>query len=78
MKKLLSLVFACGIVIAGHAQVPSADTVIVQLAKSSKLTFTMEDKSDLEILEHYDFEAKFIDVKLISTVLIEHKDAHVI
>jgi hypothetical protein len=43
------------------AQEPS-DTVIVELAKTSRVIFTIKDRSDLEILKHYDFQQLFEDV----------------
>lgn len=39
-----------------------ADTVIVSLAKTSRVVFTIEDRSDLELLKHYDFQALFTDI----------------
>ncbi|MBT1702374.1 hypothetical protein [Chryseosolibacter indicus] len=39
-----------------------ADTVIVPLAKTSQIIFTIKDKSDLEILKHYNFQAMFEDI----------------
>lgn len=43
-------------------QAQTADTVTVDLAKTSKLVFTMQDRSDLEALKQYDFEALFADM----------------
>jgi hypothetical protein len=40
----------------------SSDTVIVELAKTSRVVFTIKDRSDLEILRHYDFQQLFQDV----------------
>lgn len=39
-----------------------SDTVIVELAKTSRVIFTIKDRSDLEILKHYDFQQLFQDV----------------
>ena len=39
-----------------------ADTVIVELAKTSKLMFTMQDSSDLGLLREYDYDALFEDI----------------
>jgi hypothetical protein len=39
-----------------------SDTVIVSLGKTSKVIFTMEDRSDLEILKHYNFQDLFQDI----------------
>ena len=44
------------------AQVNRPDTVVVELARSSKLVFTMQDSTDLFQLKHYDFEALFQDI----------------
>jgi hypothetical protein len=44
-----------------HAQ-QKTDTVIVSLAKTSKVVFTIEDRSDLDLLKHYDFQALFTDI----------------
>jgi hypothetical protein len=50
-------------------KIEKADTVIVPLAKTSKVVFTIEDRSDLEILKHYNFQDLFQDIirKLEST-----------
>src|SRR5688500_17540160 len=39
-----------------------ADTVIIPLAETSKIIFTLGDPADLEILQHYNFQALFNDV----------------
>jgi hypothetical protein len=39
-----------------------ADTVIVSLAKTTRVVFTIEDRADLELLKHYDFQALFRDI----------------
>lgn len=39
-----------------------ADTVVVNLAKTSRMVFTIKDKSDLEQLKQYDFQAMFDDI----------------
>jgi hypothetical protein len=38
------------------------DTVIVELANSSRLIFTIKDRKDLPILRQYDFQALFTDI----------------
>lgn len=38
------------------------DTVIISLANSSKIIFTMEDRNDIDILKHYNFQELFMDV----------------
>ena len=47
----------------GRAQSKN-DTVIVNLASSSKIIFTVTDRSDLEVLKHYDFKRLFDDIIL--------------
>ena len=44
------------------AQENPADTVIVPLAETSKIIFTIGNPDDLEILRHYDFQALFDDI----------------
>jgi hypothetical protein len=44
------------------AQVNRPDTVVVELARTSKLVFTMQDSNDLFQLKHYDFQALFEDI----------------
>lgn len=48
--------------VVSHAQEKAADTVIVPLAESSKIIFTVGDPADLEILRHYNFQALFDDI----------------
>ena len=62
MKKILCIVIGVFVSTAIFSQASTTDTVIVQLARTSQLVFTMEDKSDLEILQHYDFQALFEDM----------------
>jgi hypothetical protein len=38
------------------------DTVIVELGKSSKVIFTVQDRADLEVLKHYNFQDLFQDI----------------
>ena len=38
------------------------DTIIIELAKTSKVIFTIQDRADLETLKHYDFQALFQDI----------------
>ncbi len=47
---------------AAHAQDQKADTVIVPLARTSQIIFTIHDRSDLEILRHYNFQGLFEDI----------------
>ena len=57
-----------------HAQEESADTVIVPLAETSKIIFTIRDRSDLEILKHYNFQELFNDIlrKLEESEVVEN------
>lgn len=48
--------------VSAGAQVQPADTVIVPLGRSSKIIFTIEDRRDLEILRHYNFQELFNDI----------------
>ena len=61
MKKFLfTLILVTGVTMTKAQQ--TSDTVIVELAKTSRVIFTIKDKSDLEILKHYDFQQLFQDV----------------
>jgi hypothetical protein len=57
-RHLLLLLFLLGVAGAAQAQ----DTVIISIAKTSKIIFTIEDREDLEILKHYNFQDLFTDV----------------
>lgn len=46
------------------------DTVIVELTKSSKVIFTVQDRKDLDVLKHYNFQALFQDI----ITKLENKD----
>lgn len=62
MKKVaLSILAYCAITLT-HAQAKSADTVVIELANTSKVVFTMKDRTDLEMLKRYDFQALFNDM----------------
>ncbi|HEY8937817.1 MAG TPA: hypothetical protein VIM65_21465 [Cyclobacteriaceae bacterium] len=60
--KNFSLIFLISIVLLKTGYAQKRDTVIVELAKTSKVIFTIQDKKDLEILKHYDFQKLFQDV----------------
>jgi hypothetical protein len=67
MKKILAVTLipiAIGMItsVAAFAQKKGADTVVVELAKTSRMVFTIKDKSDLEQLKQYDFQAMFDDI----------------
>lgn len=63
MSKCIAIltVLCCALVMPGVAQ-EKIDTVIVELANSSKVVFTMKDRSDLDILKNYDFQSLFRDI----------------
>jgi hypothetical protein len=63
MKKSLIILLIISTVTLTRAQ-QASDTVIVELAKTSRVIFTIKDRSDLEILKHYDFQQLFQDVLL--------------
>lgn len=60
MKKIVTLV--CFLITAATAVAQKTDTVVVELAKTSRMVFTIKDKSDLEQLRQYDFQAMFDDI----------------
>jgi hypothetical protein len=64
-KKFL---FIGALLISFYTEAQKKDTVIVNLAKTSQIIFTVEDENDLEILKHYDFQ------KLFEHVLQQVKD----
>ncbi|MFZ6010265.1 MAG: hypothetical protein ACOYXT_07930 [Bacteroidota bacterium] len=74
MSRVILSVLFVGILCAAHGQQKNlanrqasegkADTVIVSLAKTSKVVFTMQDRSDLETLKHYNFQELFQDILL--------------
>jgi hypothetical protein len=63
MKRfLLTAIISSSLTMAQAQQ--AGDTVIVELAKTSRVIFTIKDRADLEILKHYDFQQLFQDVLL--------------
>lgn len=60
MKKILTLSAILLTTLTTFAQ--KTDTVVVELAKTSRMVFTIKDKSDLEQLRQYDFQAMFDDI----------------
>lgn len=60
MKKILAVLVILITGTAAFAQ--KTDTVVVELAKTSRMVFTIKDKSDLEQLKQYDFQAMFDDI----------------
>src|SRR5688572_2359689 len=61
MKKFLFTLIIVTCAAMTKAQ-QTSDTVIVELAKTSRVIFTIKDRNDLEILKHYDFQQLFQDV----------------
>ena len=61
MKKAIVLTVLL-ITLTTMSQAQQGDTVTVELARTSKIVFTIEDKKDLEQLKHYDFDALFEDI----------------
>lgn len=62
MKKILIIALALSLALPGYSQKKSADTVRIDLAKSSKVVFTMKDRTDLPLLKQYDYQALFNDI----------------
>jgi hypothetical protein len=62
MKNVLTITIALCVSIVAGAQATPTDTVVVELATSSKVVFTMKERSDLEVLKQYDFQALFADI----------------
>jgi len=60
-KKVVFTLLLGMMAIFGRAQQKS-DTVIVELAKTSRVIFTIKDRKDLDILKHYDFQQLFQDI----------------
>jgi hypothetical protein len=60
--KFASLLFLTLAVYPVLAQQETADTVIVPLAESSKIIFTVGNPEDLETLRHYNFQGLFEDI----------------
>jgi hypothetical protein len=70
MKRIIILAVTICTAVFATAQGRPTDTVIVELAKTSKVVFTIKDRSDLETLKQYDFQALFNDI----LTKIENKD----
>jgi hypothetical protein len=62
MKNVLTITTALLVSLVAVSQARPADTVVIELAKTSKVVFTMKDRSDLETLKQYDFQALFNDL----------------
>jgi len=62
MKNAFTIALTLCVSIVTIAQGKPTDTVVVELAKASKVIFTIKDRTDLEILKQYDFQALFNDI----------------
>jgi len=62
LKFISLLVLAFIFAAQSRAQEKQADTVIVPLGETSKIIFTIQDREDLEILRHYNFQELFNDI----------------
>ncbi|MBA4058759.1 MAG: hypothetical protein C0490_28840, partial [Marivirga sp.] len=60
-KMFLTVLLCAGISIISRGQEKN-DTIIVELARTSKVIFTIKDRSDLETLKHYNFQELFQDI----------------
>ena len=61
IRKIWIVALAITASLYANAQQKS-DTVVVPLGKSSQIIFTMQDRSDVEILKHYNFQEMFQDI----------------
>lgn len=61
MKTIFFTALIAGITSTALAQ-QKTDTVIVELAKTSRVIFTIKDHADLPTLKQYDFQALFSDI----------------
>src|SRR3989337_882177 len=60
--KATTVILVTIISFAAKGQGKPADTVIVPLAETSKIIFTIQDRSDLLLLRHYNFQELFEDI----------------
>lgn len=70
---LLTLILVFSITTQSSGQSKKRDTVIVELANTSRLIFTIKDRSDLPTLKAYDYQALFKDI----LAKIEGKDSSI-
>lgn len=64
MKKRIVIALA-SLLLSGtymQAQTKPADTVVIKVGEASKITFTIQNKADLETLKKYDFQALMNDL----------------
>ena len=82
MKRIISILAGLLVISAtGYSQ--QSDTIIISLAKTSKIVFTIEDREDIEILKHYNFQELFRDVlnkleKNHTTTLRKEEDIEIV
>jgi hypothetical protein len=62
MKNIMAAALIGCLPMMVKAQVNAPDTVEVDLARTSKIVFTIQDSNDLFQLKHYDFQALFDDI----------------
>ena len=75
MKTIFLTVMMTGLVLTAPAQ-QKPDTVVVELAKTSRVVFTIKDRKDLPTLRQYDFQALFTDIlnKIDNTPVVSERD----
>ncbi|HRJ31687.1 MAG TPA: hypothetical protein PLV21_13470 [Cyclobacteriaceae bacterium] len=61
MKTVFLTLIITGLMLTASAQ-QKPDTVVVELAKTSRVVFTIKDRKDLPTLRQYDFQALFTDI----------------
>lgn len=61
MKTVFLTLIMSGLVLTASAQ-QKPDTIVVELAKTSRVIFTIKDRKDLPTLRQYDFQALFTDI----------------
>ena len=64
MIKNIFITILLGVTLLRANAQSTADTIIVELARTSKVIFTIKDRNDLETLKHYDFQELFQDILL--------------
>ncbi|MFZ1678649.1 MAG: hypothetical protein WAT91_15315 [Saprospiraceae bacterium] len=62
MKRIILLTAFISLTAMQIAQSQNTDTVVIELAHSSKVVFTIGDKKDLQQLRRYDFQGLFNDI----------------
>ncbi len=62
MKTMLRVGLLMLATLTVKAQNEKGDTVVVKLANTSQVVFTMHDRADVELLKQYDFQSLFNDI----------------